>query len=105
MEILLIYIRKLSYGKSKLSNNPKKGMIVICGWMLWAPREPTINGNVIHGYIQTLVREPVIIHMFSEEQILLLKHFDLTLIFRTFKFRFNPESECNTVFEFTPPLS
>ena len=39
-----------------------------------------INGNVIHGYIQTLVREPVIIHMFSEEQILLLKHFDLTKI-------------------------
>ena len=40
MEILLIYTRKLSYGKSKLSNYPKKGMIVICGWMLWAPREP-----------------------------------------------------------------
>ena len=42
--------------------------------------DATINGNVIHGYIQTLVREPVIIHMFSDEQILLLKHFDLTKI-------------------------
>ena len=35
--------------------------------------DATINGNVIHGYIQTLVGEPVIIHMFSEDQILLLK--------------------------------
>ena len=33
--------------------------------------DATINGNVINGYIQTLVREPVTIHMFSEEQILI----------------------------------
>lgn len=42
--------------------------------------DATINGNVTHGYIQTLVTEPVIIHMLSEEQILLLKHFDLSKI-------------------------
>ena len=38
--------------------------------------DATINGNVVTGYIQTIVREPVIINMFSEEQILLLKQLD-----------------------------
>ena len=35
----------------------------------------SIEGNVINGYIQNLSRQPVGIHMYTQEQIFLLKHF------------------------------
>ena len=35
----------------------------------------SIIGNFMNGYIQSVSRQPVVIHMYSEEQMLLLKHF------------------------------
>ena len=35
----------------------------------------SIIGNFMNGYIQSMSRQPVVIHMYSEEQMLLLKHF------------------------------
>ena len=48
--------------------------------------DTTINGNVVISFIQTLVRETLIIHMFTEEQINLLKTF---LVQSLFTSRFN----------------
>ena len=36
----------------------------------------SIKGNTLNGYIQTTLRQPVVIHMYSEDQILLLNHFN-----------------------------
>ena len=36
----------------------------------------SIKGNRINGYIQSLSRQPIVIHMYCEDQILLLKHFN-----------------------------
>ena len=41
----------------------------------------SIKGNIINGYIQSLSREPIVIHLYSEEQILLLKQFQSKRIF------------------------
>ena len=35
-----------------------------------------VKGNNINGYIQSLSRQPIVIHMYCEDQILLLKHFN-----------------------------
>ena len=36
----------------------------------------SIKGNKINGYIQSISRQPVVVHMYSEDQILILKHFN-----------------------------
>ena len=36
----------------------------------------SIKGNKINGYIQSISRQPVVVHMYSEDQMLLLKHFN-----------------------------
>ena len=41
----------------------------------------SIQGNIINGYIQSLSRKPIVIHLYSEEQILLLKLFQSKRIF------------------------
>ena len=39
----------------------------------------SIKGNILNGYIQSLSREPIVIHLYSEEQILLWKRIFLHL--------------------------